>query len=144
MFGVGGRLDEGPAALAHFLAADRQKAVDMDPGRQLEFGGMEHAGPEEGVEVGDVLADEMMNLAAPADGGGTFRQVPLRPPIVELLAGILAPLCERRHVANGGVEPDVPVITGAIGDFEAEVRSRAADVPVAERLSQEVPFEVVG
>jgi hypothetical protein len=52
-----------PLALGHLLAVHGEEAVDVYLPGQIEAGRLEHAGPEERVEVGDVLADEVMHLA---------------------------------------------------------------------------------
>ena len=53
--------------------------------------------------------------------------------------------CLRRaDVADRGVEPDVPVIAGTVGNLEAEVRRRPRDVPIVQRLAQEVALQIVG
>ena len=51
-----------PLRLRHLLAVDVQEAVDVDERRQVEAGGLEHRRPEQRVEVGDVLADEVVDL----------------------------------------------------------------------------------
>ena len=55
-----------------------------------------------------------------------------------------APLGRGRHVAHRGVEPDIPVLARGVGNLEAEVGGRPGDIPVAERLAEKVPGEVVG
>ena len=96
-------------------------------------GRLEHRRPEEGVEVGDIFANEVVDLDLVAP-----------PPVVQPLAVALAPLPRRADVADGGVEPDVPVVARAIGDLEAEVGRRPGDVPLPQRLLEEVALEVVG
>ena len=107
--------------------------MDVDLLRQVEAGRLQHGGPEERMEVGDVLADEVVDLGLGAP-----------PPVVELLAVPIAPLLGRGDVADGGVEPDVPVVAGAVGNLETEVGGRPRDVPIAERLVEEVALEVIG
>ena len=133
MLEVGARANERALALRHLFAIDGEEAVDVDFRRQTVAGGLEHAGPEQRVEVRDVFADEMVNLAI-------FRA----PPIVEFLACAIAPLLRRGHVADRRVEPHVPIVAGAVGNFEAEIRGRARDVPIAERLAEEMALQVVG
>ena len=54
------RVEEVAAALAHPLAAGReQPAVDPDLARRLEPGAPQHRRPEDRVEPGDVLADDV-------------------------------------------------------------------------------------
>ncbi len=68
----------------------------------------------------------------------------LRHQSVEILAVPVAPLAGRAQVADGGVEPHVPVLARAVRDLEAEIGGRARDVPVAQRLAEEMPLKVVG
>ena len=51
-----------PLRLRHLLAVDGQEAVDVDLLRQAEAGRLEHRRPEERVEIGDVLADEVVDF----------------------------------------------------------------------------------
>ena len=60
------------------------------------------------------------------------------------LAGALAPVPGRAHVADRRVEPDVEVVARRVGDLEAEVGRRPRDVPVAQRLGEEAVREPVG
>ena len=108
--------------------------MDVDLRRQAEAGRLEHAGPEQRVEVRDVLADEVMNLASSAIFHQSSSFSPVR----------LHHCLRAGDVADRGVEPDVPVVARAIGNLEAEVRGRPRDVPVAERLAEEMALEVVG
>jgi hypothetical protein len=68
----------------------------------------------------------------------------IAPPGVKRLPLLLAPSECRRHVADRRVEPDVPVITRAVGDLEAEIRGRPGDVPISQRFVEEVSLEVIG
>ena len=47
---------------AHFRAIDRQEAVHKQAARRAETGVFEFGRPEEGVEVENVLADEVVQL----------------------------------------------------------------------------------
>ncbi len=85
---------------------------------------MEHAWPEEGVKIGDVFADEVMDF-----GRVAF------PPIVEVFVVLFAPLPGGCDVADRRIEPNVPIVSRAIWDFESKVGSGARDVPVAERFA---------
>ena len=78
------------------------------------------------MEVGDVLANEMVDL-----------HVIAAPPIVKLLAVPVTPLPSGRHVANGRIEPDVPVVPGTVGDFETEIGCGSRNIPIAQRLAAE-------
>src|SRR5258707_9256587 len=53
------RVEDVPAALAHPLALDRQESVDPDLSGRFEPGAPEHHRPEDRVEPGDVLADDV-------------------------------------------------------------------------------------
>ena len=133
MLEIRARGDERALALRHLLAADREKAVDVNFRRQGVAGRLQHAGPEQRVKVRDVLADEVVNLA-----------IGRPPPIVELLARAIAPLLRRCHVADRRVEPHVPIVAGAIGNLEAEIRRGPRDVPIAQRLAQKMALQIVG
>ena len=85
------------------------------------------------MEVGDVFADEVMDFGIVAS-----------PPVVDGFAVLLAPLLGRGDVADRRIEPDVPVIARTVGNLEAKVGRRPRDVPIAERLVQEMALEVVG
>ena len=56
------RGDQRAARLGHLLAVQRQVAVHVQPGRPLEARDLEHRGPEQRVEVDDVLPDEVADL----------------------------------------------------------------------------------
>ena len=64
--------DERPFRFRHLLAVDGEEAVDVDLRRQAESGRLQHGRPEERVEIGDVLADEMVDLRRP--GSATNRR----------------------------------------------------------------------
>ncbi len=81
MFQVGRGLDEGAFGLGHFPSIDGQESVDVHLVGQVEPGGLEHRGPEQGVEVGDVLSDEVVDFG-----------FVVAPPGVEVFAVGLAPL----------------------------------------------------
>ena len=57
---------------------------------------------------------------------------------------LLAPLFRRADVADRGVEPDVPVVAGTVGNLEAEVRRRPRNVPIVQRLAEEMALQIVG
>ena len=119
---VGAGLDEGAGGLRHFLAVDGQEAMAPHRVRGPVSGTMQQGGPEQGVEVGDVLADEVIQFDLAVGG----------PVPVEVKAAFLAQVQVAGHVADRGVEPDVEVLAGGPRDLEAEVRRVAADVPVAQ------------
>ena len=82
-------------------------------------GKVQHGGPEERVEVDDVLADEV-DLLRLFVGEDAF----------EVEALLVAVVLERGEVADGGVKPDVEVLARSVGNGDAEVRFVAGDVPV--------------
>ena len=83
----------------------------------------EHAWPEQRVEVRDVLADEMVDL-----------DIVAAPPVVQSLAVPVTPLLRGSDVADGSIEPDVPVVAGTVGDLESEIGCGSRDIPIAQRF----------
>ena len=72
----------------------------------------QHGGPEQGMEVGDVLADEVIQL----------RSGSCPPVLVEIqfrTAG--AEIREARHVPDRGIEPDVEELPRSVRNLESEV-----------------------
>ena len=64
---VRARLDKGATGLGHLLAVDSQVAVNGNGGWFAVARAFKHCRPEQGVEVDDILADEMVQL-----GGGVL------------------------------------------------------------------------
>ena len=128
----GARRDERAARLRHLLAVDRQEAVREDRRRRPVAGAREHRGPEQRVEIDDVLADEVVHLGVAAG----------LPVAVEIAARAAAVLQQARQVADRRVEPDVEVLACLAGNLEAEVRLVARDVPVAQPRAE--PFVELG
>ena len=93
----------------------------------------EHGRPEQGVEVDDVLADEMIELGA----------VTGLPVSIEVIAAALAEHLEAGHVAHGRIQPHVEVFARLVGNLEAEIRCIAADVPLLQPAVQPLA-ELVG
>ncbi|MNB93051.1 hypothetical protein D3C75_401670 [compost metagenome] len=118
---VGGGLDEGALGLGHLGAVDGHIAVHVDLGRLAETRPFQHGRPEQAVEVGDVLADEVIEL-----GVGVCLPVAVEVDVAALVAQVL----ERRHIADGGIQPDVEVLARGARDLEAEVGGVAGDVPL--------------
>ena len=116
------RINKGAARLGHLLAIDGQKAVRVDGRGQAEAGAAQHRRPEEGVEVENVLADEVIQLGLAA----------LAPEIVKLELGLRAQVLETCHVADRRIQPHVEILSRGIRNLEAEIRSVARDVPVLE------------
>ena len=82
----------------------------------------EHRGPEQRVEVRDVLADEVVELVLAVGP----------PELVEVDAFAAAQIQKAGHVADRRVEPDVEELVALAGNAEAEVGRVARDVPVLE------------
>ena len=53
-------IDKGAAGFGHFLAVNGNKTVHTDFCRRAELGAAEHGGPEQGVEVDNILADKVV------------------------------------------------------------------------------------
>src|SRR5699024_12813350 len=84
---------------------------------------LQEGGPEQGMEIDDVLANEM-NLLGIAFGVQQGRKVDVM---------LLAVCLERGQIADGGVQPDIKVFAGCIGDGNAVIGLVAGNVPVIER-----------
>ena len=69
--------------------------------RQLIPSSLQHRRPKERMEIRDVLANEMMNLA-----------VGISPPVVEILPVGVAPFLRTRDITDWRVEPNVEVVSG--------------------------------
>ena len=126
------RAHPGAARLGHLLAGEGDEAVHVHVVRDAveRAGELEHRRPEQGVEVDDVLADEV-DLLGVAGGEelleGPALAVLLRLPGVEVVL-------ERGEIADRRVEPDVEVLARRVRDRDAEVGLVARDVPVGEGL----------
>jgi len=82
---------------------------------------LQHGRPEQGVEIGDVLADEVHLL---------HRRVIHIAVVVH--ADFAQVVLERGQVADRGVQPDVEIFARSVRDFDAEVGGVARNVPVAQ------------
>ncbi len=95
--------------------------MHRDGGGLAETGTFEHGGPEQGVEVDDVLADEVVQL-----GAGI-----LVPESIEIqLRATCTEVLEARHVADWRIQPDIEVLARLIRNLETEVGRIAGDVPL--------------
>ena len=134
MIQIGAGLDEGAAGLGHLGPVHREEAVGKDGARRAEAGTVEHRRPEQGMEVDDVLADEVIELGLGVLGPEAVELQPRRA-ITEVL--------EARHIADGCIQPDVEEFVRMIGDLETEIRGVAGDVPLLEPGLEPLP-ELVG
>ena len=71
------------------------------------------------MEVGDVFADEMVNL------GSAVRS----PEIIEVQTSTVTEILETGHVADRRIQPDIEIFAGSVWDFKAPVRRIARDIP---------------
>ena len=97
--------------------------------RRAHPGTIQDGGPEQRVEIQDVLADEVVEL-------GARRTSAFGPPELVMSGGDIDTALggqgvEAADVADGCVEPDIEELAGSTGDAKAEVRRIARDVPVA-------------
>ena len=95
--------------------------------RRPVAGELQRRRPEQGVEIEDVLADEMNHLRAcrlRCGGFGEGGEVDVR------LA--IAQIAKAPEIADRRVEPHVEILSGRIRDLEAEVGRIARDVPVVQ------------
>ncbi len=94
----------------------------VDAGRGAHAGTFQHRRPEQGVEVNDVLADEVIDLGV---------RIGL-PVAVKVDALLLAQVLEAGEVADRRVQPHVEVLARRVGNLEAEVGRIAGDVPLGQ------------
>jgi len=125
---VAGRGDEGAARLGHLLAVDGQEAVREHLGRRAVAGMLEHGRPEQGMEIEDVLADEMDQLGAVP---GLQEVVAVdRDAVGRAAVDVVG---EAAEVADRGIQPDVEELRAERARYrEAEVGGVARDVPVGQ------------
>ena len=128
---VGPGQDVRPPTLGHLFAVDGEKTVHVDPVGKLESRGLQHGGPEKGVKVDNVLADEVVDLA-----------VGISPPVIEDFFVLGAPIRSRRDIAHGRIHPDVEEMPRGVGNLKAEIGRRAADIPISQRLGEKGALEL--
>src|SRR5690554_6598574 len=110
MVQVGAGHDEGATGFGHLLAVDRDKTMGPDRRWRSEAGIVQHRRPEQGVEIDDVLAYEVVHL-----GGGIFL-----PEMLDINAFAVTQVLEAGQVTNGGVQPDIEILAGRVRNFESE------------------------
>ena len=123
------RRDAGTARLRHLLAADGNEAMHEDIVRHLQSGEVQHRRPEQRVEVGDVLADEVVLLGRRVGHEGFI-----------VAAGLREIILQRRQVTDRRVQPHVEVLARRIRYLDAEVGRVAADIPVSQARFAVQPF----
>ena len=92
--------------------------------RRAVTGAGQHGRPEQGMEINDVLADEMIEL-------GIVAGIPI---IIEVIVAALAEDFKAGHVADGGIHPDIEVFAGLTRNFETEIGRIAGDVPFPQSI----------
>ena len=102
-------------------------------GRHAVLSCVQHAGPEQRMEVGNVLADEVVNFA-----------VRVSPPVRQLFTIGLTPFPGAGDVANWCIKPDIPVVARGIWYLKSKIGGRPTDIPVSQFLSEKVPFQIIG
>ena len=122
LFQIGFGGDERAARFGHFLAVHRQKAVRENAVWRAVAAELQHGRPEQGVEIQDVFADEVVHF-----GGAVFAEK-----FVEIQTDFVAQVLETCHVAHGRVQPYIEIFVGFVGDLEAEIGRVAADIPVGQ------------
>ena len=116
------RRNAGATAFGHFLAADGNEPVNIQLVGRLAAGKLKCGGPEERVEVHNILADEMHLLGVAI---GVNQRVVIQ-------SDFFAISFQRSQVTNGSVQPDIKIFAWRIRDFNAEIRRVTRDVPVSE------------
>ena len=133
MIQIGAGVDEGAAGLGHLGAVHRQKAVGEHRRRHTAAGAAEHGRPQQGVEVDDVLADEVIEF-----GVGRSAVSAGSPVGVEVVPVAGAQVLMARHITHRRVHPHIKVFAGRIGNLETEVGLVTGDVPLLKPFLQ--PF----
>ena len=77
--------------------------------------------PKQRVEISDVFANEVVLLHIRVVDVG----VVVHPNLAQIVF-------ERCQIANGCIEPYIEILAGCVGNFNAEIRGVAADVPIAQ------------
>ena len=127
MFQVGLGQNEGAARLGHLGTVYGEKSVGVYLTWCAEVGAVEHGGPEQGMEVDDVLANKVVYL-----GAGVWC-----PKIVKVQIVIsIAQVFKTCHVADGGVHPDIKIFACGARNSETKVGRIPRDIPSAQAIVQ--------
>ena len=128
-FQIAQRRDAGAARLRHLFAGDRDKTMRIHIVRRLVAREFQHGGPEQRMEVSDVLADEMDLLGAR-----------VRHERIKIAADFAEIIFQRSQIADRRIEPDVEILARLIRNLDTKVRRIAADIPVAQTAFTFQPF----
>jgi hypothetical protein len=80
------------------------------------------AGPEQGMEIDNVFADEVVQLCGTAFLPGLF-------PVQHVLFAVIAPA---GNVADRCIYPHIKILAGGVRNFKAEIRRITGNVPVVQ------------
>src|SRR5690606_15094339 len=109
--------NKGTAGLGHFGTVDGHKTMHVNTGWLAETRTFQHGRPEQAMEVGDILADKMIQLSV-----STFV-----PEAVKVHTIGITVVFKAGHVANRRIYPYVEVFAGCIGNFKTKVGRITAD-----------------
>ena len=119
MLQIGARLNEGAARFAHFLAVHGQKPVAKHAAGLAIARAFQHRRPEEHVEIGNILADEMVELGAAV----------CVPEIGKIEIMTRTQGLESGHIAHRRIHPDIKIFARLARNFKAPVRRIAGNIP---------------
>ena len=94
---------------------------------RLEAGALQHGRPKEGMEVYDVLTDEVVEFIFIAVTGGSMLP---GPEAIEVKPLSIAVVLGGGDVANRGVEPHVKILVRLAGNLKTKVRTVPGNVPI--------------
>ena len=114
--------------LAHLLAVDDQPAVAEHLLGQGQTQGVEHDGPDDGMEAHDLLADQMH----------------IRRPVFAEQFIVVGAVAQGGDVVAQRVQPDIHRVLLVEGHGDAPLDGRAADAQVVQARAQEVIEHLVG
>src|SRR5262245_206939 len=98
MLEIGTSVDKGATRFGHFLAIHGEKAVHEHLTGERIAGPLQHRWPEEGMEIDDVLTDDVVNL-----------RLGIVPVGVEIPPGVTTKFLSGGDVSYRGIEPDVEI-----------------------------------
>ena len=122
MLKVGRGHDECAATFRHLGAVDGEEAVGENCAGLTQSSARQHRGPEQTVEVDDVLTYEVVELSV----------VPGLPVALEIITGALTKVLMARNVPNRRVQPNIKIFVGVARNFETEIGRIPGYVPVLE------------
>ena len=118
------RADAGAPAFAHFVFLDGQKPMHMHMVRQFAACKMQGGRPEQGMEIDNILADEMHLLQI------RLGQIGLK--ISRAAAALDEQVFQCRQITDRRIQPDIEILARRIRYLDTKVRVVPADVPIAQ------------